>query len=952
MRLKLKYVVLLVLLFMSFFSVGATPVPTPDQLEMLRSLSSQERQQLMRAMTRQSDTVAKPAKTLPMPEIVKQRPTVQIEQKALDDRKKSPIEKQIDEGLDSPDLRERPEAKVVKQALKQFGYDLFAGSPTTFAPATDIPMPADFIIGPGDTIKLSLFGTQNVEHELLVSREGNLNFPEIGPIPVAGLTFREMKEILQERVKRQFIDVKASISMGQLRSIRVFVLGDAYKPGSYTVSALSTMTNALLVSGGVLPIGSLRKLQLKRRGKVVAQLDLYDLLLRGDTSHDARLQPGDVLFVPPIGRTVGIGGEVRRPAIYEIKTEKTVNDIVKLAGGLLPTAYPDGAQLERLRHSKDRTLIDVDLTEKSGRTKRIQNGDVVRVYSILDKMEDVVLLSGHVQRSGGYQWHPGMRITDLIPSAKDLLPKADVGYVIIKREMQPSRHIRILSADLEAAWWSRGEKVDIRLRPRDEVIIFSINENRGEAMKPVIALLRQQARYGKPEPIVSVFGNVRFPGDYPYEDGMGVAKLVRAAVDVLPMTDMDYALLVREKQYSSHIHTFSVRLSKILQNVANEPLIRLQPRDRFYVFNMQGDRDLQIKDVLAKLNSQASTGQPAKVVSVRGHVRSPGSYPLEKNMRISDLLRAAGDMTEAAYSLDAELTRFEVVDSQIRQTTHIPVNLSSALAGDPAHDLQLSAHDTLTVKLIPAWGEKEFVDIKGEVLFPGQFLISRGEKLSKLIKRAGGLTEWAQPEGAVFRRKNLAKREQEALDKLTANLESELAVAKLREGAPSPDKADALYLSDTLLKQAKETKAVGRLVIDLGAIVEGDKDKDVLLKGGDQLYVPGQTQVVTVLGEVFSPTSHIYDKHLDRDKYINLSGGLTHKADKDKIYVIRANGAVVADSGSWFGEGESSKIKPGDTIVVPLDADRIKPLKLWTDVTQILYQLGIAAASWKTVGIF
>jgi polysaccharide biosynthesis/export protein len=196
--------------------------------------------------------------------------------------------------------------------LRPFGYDLFANVPTTFAPATDIPVPADYVVGPGDTLEVLLIGQRGGQFTLTVGRDGVVDFPELGPIAVAGMRFASAKDLLEQRVAEQMIGMRANVSMGALRSIQVFVLGEAAQPGSYTVSGLSTITNALFASGGVKPIGSLRNIQLKRSGQVVRTLDLYDLLLNGDTSNDARLLPGDVIFIPPVGITVAITGEVPR----------------------------------------------------------------------------------------------------------------------------------------------------------------------------------------------------------------------------------------------------------------------------------------------------------------------------------------------------------------------------------------------------------------------------------------------------------------------------------------------------------------------------------------------------------------------------------------------------------------------------------------------------------------
>ncbi|MEJ2347436.1 MAG: SLBB domain-containing protein, partial [Gammaproteobacteria bacterium] len=379
-----------------------------------------------------------------------------------------------------------PVEPVGPAALKPFGYDLFSGVPTTFAPATDIPVPSDYVIGPGDTVQVQLFGKDNSEYSLVVTRDGTLNFPGLGPVPVTGLTFAELRKNLEKRVREQMIGVKASITMGALRSIRVFVLGDARRPGSYTVSALSTMTNALFVSGGIDKIGSLRDIQLKRHGKVITHLDLYDLLLHGDTSHDRRLLPGDVIFVPPVGDTVGVSGEVKRPAIYELKNETTVGQVVKLAGGLLPNADPKVTQLERVGTNQERTLVDVDLSKAAGRSMHVRDGDVVRVYSVLGRLSDVVTLAGHVERPGKRQWRQGMRLTDLISSADDLRPRADMHYVLIRRELPPDRRVQVFSADLAAALRNPNSSANVALRPRDKVLVFGLDGDRGDLIKPII----------------------------------------------------------------------------------------------------------------------------------------------------------------------------------------------------------------------------------------------------------------------------------------------------------------------------------------------------------------------------------------------------------------------------------------------------------------------------------
>jgi len=203
---------------------------------------------------------------------------------------------------------------------------------------TNVPVPSDYVVGPDDELSVQLYGSQNRTLRLIVGRDGRVSFPELGPISVAGQRFNDVRASIESRVERQLIGVRASVSMGDTRSIRVFVLGEARRPGTYTISSLATMTSALYAAGGIKPIGSMRQIQLKRRGTLVRTLDLYDLLIRGDTTDDNKLEQGDVIFVPPVGSTVSAAGELHRPAIYEIKNESSVADLVALAGGLTPQA--------------------------------------------------------------------------------------------------------------------------------------------------------------------------------------------------------------------------------------------------------------------------------------------------------------------------------------------------------------------------------------------------------------------------------------------------------------------------------------------------------------------------------------------------------------------------------------------------------------------------------------
>jgi protein involved in polysaccharide export with SLBB domain len=731
-------------------------------------------------------------------------------------------------------LSRLPVVKTGVAGLKPFGYDLFDEAPSTFAPMTDIPVPADYVVGAGDQLNVQLFGSQNRTLKLAVGRDGRVNFPELGPIAVAGKSFDAVRGEIEARVAQQMIGTQASVGLADTRSIRVFVLGEAQKPGSYTVSGLATVTSALYASGGIKPTGSLRDVQLKRQGALVRRLDLYDLLLRGDTSNDAKLQAGDVIFIPPIGASVSVEGEVRRPAIYELKGSVSLGAAVALAGGLTNEADDSRVAVLRVGEDKRRVALNLPLNTAEGRSAALRNGDAVRVQRLRPTLDAGVSLEGHVFRSGTVAWREGLRLSELIPSVDELKPDADLNYVLIRRELPPDRRLAVLSADLAAALRSPGSSADVPLAARDRVVVFDIEAGRRQVLNPLLAELRRQ-------------GGVEIP---------------------------------------------------------------------------------------------------SAVVSIGGRVKAPGEYPLEPGMRVSDLLRAGGNLEDAAYGVKAELSRF-VSGRDERKSDLIEIDLSAVRRGDASADITLQAFDVLIIKELPEWAKQESVTVSGEVRFPGTYPIRRGETLRSIIERAGGLTGLAFVKGSVFTRRELREREAEQINRLTERLQSDLAATAIQAGqiAQGQQAAQGAMNAQALLGQLKTSKPIGRLVIDLDRVLAGNvgSPSDVLLRDGDQLIVPKIRQEVTVLGEVQNGTSHLYRAGLSRDDYVNLSGGLTLKADKSRIYVVKADGSVVAKTG-WLGDGKTA-IQPGDTIVAPLNTERLPPLPFWQAVTSIIYNAAVAVAA-------
>jgi len=718
--------------------------------------------------------------------------------------------------------------------LEPFGYDLFAGSPSTFAPVTSIPVPGEYTIGPGDEIRIQMWGKESRDLTLTVDRNGVISVPEIGPEPVAGMSFADLKERITALVSEHYIGMKASVSLGELRSMRVFVLGEARTPGAYTVSSLSTITNALFVSGGVKRTGSLRNIQHKRNGKVLGTLDLYDLLLKGDTSEDERLQPGDVIFIPPVGKLAGIKGEVRRPALYELESGQTVGNIIRLSGGFTADAYPKRAQLQRVDENFNLSIEDLDLTSANAKNTRLQTGDVLTVSSVTELTEGFVSLEGEAVRTGRYAWKPGLRVSDLIDSLTfDVTRSADYRYALRVREQVERNIIEVKSFNLRKAVVDGDPAHDLLLQSRDRILLLS------EA---------------SPE-----------------------------------------------------------------------------------------QRQESLADINRRLQEQTGPNEWAPVVRVAGAVRFPGTYPMPENGTLKELLDAAGGLKENALLLDGEITRYSTSEKGTGETRVIKFTPSEVLEGRVSVALQ--GRDRILIKGVPDFAKTSTITLAGEVLYPGEYTFHAGETLSDVLQRAGGLTSSAYPKGAVFTRAKLRQLEAQRLREAEERLQGDLLGVQLKGNDAGGNAADRVGQVQDLLQDVQNSRPVGRMVIDLAAIAAGENHQSVRLQDSDSLTVPEIPQAVSVFGEVQFPTSHMHQDGLTIEDYLERSGGPNRQADESRVYVVKADGSVMLPQRSnWFGGG-ASELEPGDTIIMPIDVDRLNQLELWTNVSQIVYQMALGAAA-------
>jgi protein involved in polysaccharide export with SLBB domain len=806
------------------------------------------------------------------------------------------------------DLTDEERFKPKTEELKPYGYELFAGEPTTFMPSENAAVPDTYIVGPGDQLKINFYGKESDSFDVTVDREGRISIPDLSPVEVAGLTFAEIKELIKVKVEQEVIGVKAFVSLGQLRSMRILVLGEAYKPGSYSVSSLTTVSHALFVSGGVSEIASLRNIQVKRAGKTVANFDLYDLLINGDSSNDIVLKPGDVVFVPPVGAQVTVDGLVKRPAIFELKKGETAKQLLTMAGGLKPGAYAKNAVVERFNFDR-KEVLSVDFT-KPQINYIPQDGDRVRFNSVSSQYQNSISLIGAVARPGNYQWYQGKRISDVLKSVRgDLLPQADLSYGLVIREININGDIEAHQFDVAQAIIKNPEN-NLALKANDKIIVFSRFEEK-EAEKSALANMALSQEQQEQQLKAEQWHTYQ---QKEFEKYIGINQEEE---------------FIFEENKALTIAEISKRKAK------EEAELELKPED-YALFS----RHNLLAPIIAKFKQQASVEQAMQLVEISGNVTFPGVYPLMVGGDVRDLVTAAGGLLESAYVKQAEITR--IVASDGSKIEHLRLDLESAMRGDLQSNITLQSKDSINVFAIPNWQENVKVELKGELRFPGTYTIRRGETLTELLERAGGFSEFAEQKAAVFTRASIKEQEQQQLARLSTELRRDIASKSFQNSVSS----NSLSYDEMnkLLNDLASVEAVGRLVIDLPLIVENKQN--LVLQDGDVLYVPSKRDSISVIGEVNYSTSHLYKAGISVDEYIDLSGGLKDRADEDSIYIIKANGSVkIPNTGGWFAANNSEQLEPGDTIVIPMDASHMDKLTLWSTATQIVYQLGVAVAA-------
>jgi polysaccharide biosynthesis/export protein len=602
-------------------------------------------------------------------------------------------------------------ADSVGKMLPTYGASLFRLAPSTFAPLENVPVPADYVIGPGDQLLIRLWGQLNVELRVTVDRNGQVFVPKVGAISVAGVHASQLDAHFRQQIERIYRNFDLTVTLGKLRSIDVFFVGEARRPGTYTISSFSTLVNAIFAAGGPAPHGSMRHIELKRDGQIITEFDLYDLLLKGDKSKDVALLPGDVIFIPPAGPQVAIAGSVNTPSIYEMKdTETSLGEAIELAGGLNTVADGGKVTVERIDRRQTRSVTEFSLDAKGGRAA-VKDGDIVRILSIVPRFENAVTLRGNVANPGRYPWHPGMKIRDLLPNKEMLLtrnywqsqnalvtgastqyekpaqnktdqeglrtdvkldaPEINWDYAVIQRLDPVDLSTTLIPFSLGKAILEGDEVNNLWLQAGDVVTVFSQHD--------ISVPNKRQTMF------VRVEGEVRVPGIYRIQQGGTLRDLLERAggftEDAYPYGIQFTRESARLEQQASlnriaaevaaEIHEKSIANTR--SNPENAAAIAAQEESqrglleqlrsakatgRIVLRLKPGDTSLAAVPSVALEDSDRVLVPPrSQVVSVVGSVFNQSSFLYRKGAVVEDYIRAAGNGSATADLRHALLVR-------------------------------------------------------------------------------------------------------------------------------------------------------------------------------------------------------------------------------------------------------------------------------------------------------
>lgn len=875
-----------VLLFVLTGGSFAAQVPDAKSLEQLQSLPADVQEKLKEQYLGSQQSVVSQTIDPVEPETVVVAPPPIPEDSSV-----SPLEKQF---------RERYQSTLAG-GLEQFGYNLFAHA--SGAVLQNIVPSQDYVVVPGDQVRIRLWGaTDDVQYLARIEPDGTINVPKIGVISVAGERLDTLGALILEEALNYMQGINVSVALEKLHSVEVYVIGEVANPGLHVVPAFSTLFKGLQAAGGIKKSGSLRSIGLYRDNRQASSFDLYDLIIDGNRSGDQVLRNGDVIFVPRIGETVAVAGAVYQPGIYEVLQAKNVSQVLEYAGGTLPNAYSQSLYIKRYDLNNAFQVVDLRSHHPDVLNRNpVRSGDLLEIPFAPVTPATAVVLEGHVKVPQTFAFAEGLRLSDVLRGVDDLKPEALTEYALLHRYNEQTTRYELQKFPL--AQFLVGS-FDLGLKPYDKIEILS----RGEL--------------GIKE-TVTISGAIWRPGTYAYMPSLTVADLLALAGGI---KDHEYmqgnAYLYR---YDADSLKYDVRRIDVAQALQDENLYPLQPFDKVELLS----------------RTDYNFDEP---VRIDGAVRKPGEFTWRKSMTVRDLIDLAGGTTFGAQPERVEVSRIAIEEGESK-TTHFIVSPQQQA------EMVLQPYDSVHMPVVKDATKVARVTISGEVLYPGTYSVKDGEHLSDVIRRAGGFTDLAYYYGARFTSEKSRQIQQASIDKMIARLQLQARreISETSEVVLAGDSVQAAQLqadaAGRLLAELQKVRAEGRVSMLLAPLSEFTGSlHDFTVHDGDSLQVPQRPGFVSVVGSVYSPNSFLYQPGKTIGDYLAMSGGPTKEADEDYIYVQKANGEVLsAQQSGVFSRFYSQELMPGDAIVVMENLERVPALRLFKDITEIVFRIATTA---------
>jgi protein involved in polysaccharide export with SLBB domain len=830
----------------------------------------------------------------------------------------SPLERDYADRLlrQAPEFaHQRAQRDDSQPALEQFGYRMLSSLSVAGNLVGTGAINDSYQLGIGDELVITFRGQTNRSYRTAVDREGQVVLPDMPPVPAAGRSFGHFRAVLEQVAAATFLKTEVFVSLGNVRNFPVMVLGQVNRPGVHRVTGVASVLDAIVAAGGVQKTGSLRQVRLIR-GSEAVPVDFYDLLLTGQLVDDITLMEGDRVFVPPIGPTMAVAGDVQRPGIYELagpQSYLTAFQAIGLAGG---TLRPQGYRYLRISTEQEGGDFVSEITDPRQSPARFS--DIVLVSKLGYSWDGAFILDGHVTVPGPRALRLDRTVGSIINEPDILRQNPYLLFAAIETSDPKTKARHFLPVDLGRIV---SGKSDVPLRPEDRLIIFGSEDIRFLSSRSVQAVLeaRNEGRaIIRPDLIAAAQAGPQ-------------GQAVQGQVD-----DME-PLVCRGLQSLAAVvsRSRSERFSnaRLAVNPDKQQVIP-SGESCSVVFDRYPDLLPFVLDF---------------VVAVNGEVRVPGIYPIAPGTTIGGLVPIVGGLSPEADLAQIELSRF----ASLKPQDGAPFERRTIDASSTSL-LKVALTPGDIIRFNPKFSERDTGSIllSGEFKRPGVYTIRRGERLSEVIARAGGLTEQAYPLGAVFTRESARQREAKAFERAAVDLESGLAET-LASGALADQQAspEALVLAvQGLANQLRTTEAIGRVVVEADpTVLDVRREFDNVLEPGDRLHMPKRPNSVTVSGEVLNPGTIQFVSGKTVDEYVDNAGGVTRVSDDGRIFVIFPNGeAQTVTISSW--NFTSVRIPPGSTIVVPRDPKPFDLLAFSISLSEILSRLAITAASLVVIG--